>query len=302
MSKYEKFGDLYIVDVSPGNLQGIISSFVLVDDKVAIIEPGPASQYNKLKKVLSDLNLKPDIIISTHVHLDHAGAAGHLINDFPNAKAYVHPKGAKHLIDPSQLWDAANKFSKLLADNYGKPLPINESNVIIPDDLSEINIGNHKAKFIYTPGHASHHMSILLYPENIIFTGDSAGGIFNFSSGKVYAITSPTPFKPIQYLESLEKMKSFKPKFIAPTHYGIHENGYEYLEIGVNRTKLWLDIIDEDLEKGIEDLNKIVKDLMNADQDFMKAVNENIQFFTDGFLLESVKGMIYAIKNGDYKK
>jgi glyoxylase-like metal-dependent hydrolase (beta-lactamase superfamily II) len=302
MHAYEKFGDVYIVDVSPGSLKGIISSFIVVDNKVTVIEPGPAKEYSKLNKALSDLNLRPEIIVATHVHLDHAGSTGHLLRDYPNSIAYIHPKGVKHVVDPSQLWEAANKFSKLLADNYGKPISADEKRVLHVEDYSEIKIGYHTLKFVYTPGHASHHMSILLYPENIIFTGDSAGGIFNFKNGKVYAITSPTPFKPIQYLESLEKMKTFNPKYIAPTHYGIHDNGTEYLKIGIERTKIWLDIISDDLQSGIDDVEKITEHLMNVDEDFRKAVNENIQFFTKGYLLESVMGMINAIKNGDYKK
>ena len=299
---YEKLGDVYIIDVSPGDLKGIRTSFILLDDKVTIIEPGPAKEYSKLRKALSDLNLKPDIVVATHVHLDHAGSTGHLLRDFPNAISYIHPKGVKHIVDPSQLWEAANKFSKLLADNYGKPIPTDEKKVFSAEDYSEIKIGNHTLKFVHTPGHASHHMSVLLYPENIIFTGDSAGGIFNFKNGKVYAITSPTPFKPIQYLESLEKMKALNPKYIAPTHYGIHDNGTEYLKLGIERAKVWLDIINSDIQSGINDIDKITEHLMNADEDFKKAIDENIQFFTKGFLLESVIGMINAIKNGDYKK
>lgn len=302
MTIYEKFEDVYIVDVSPGNLKGIISSFIVVDDKVAVIEPGPAKEYNKLNTALKELNLKPEVIIATHVHLDHAGSTGFLLRDYPNSVSYIHPKGVKHVVDPSQLWEAANNFSKLLADNYGKPIPADKSKVLSAEDGSEIKIGKHTIKFIHTPGHASHHMSVLLYPENIIFTGDSAGGIFTFKNKKVYGITSPAPFKPITYMESLEKMKSFNPRYIAPTHYGIHENAVSYLELGLKRTKLWLDVISDELNKGTNDLNKITESLMKIDEDFKIAIDENIKFFTDGFLLESVKGMIDAIKNGDYKK
>ncbi|MGC8566777.1 MAG: MBL fold metallo-hydrolase [Caldisphaera sp.] len=299
MVKYERFEDFYVVDTTPFNLNGIISSFILIDDKITLIEPGPANEYKKLNDALHELNLRPDIIIATHVHLDHAGSTGFLLRDYPNSIAYIHPKGVKHIVDPSQLWDAAIKFSKLLTESYGKPIPSDPNRVIPADDGQEIIVGKHRIKFVHTPGHASHHMSIIVYPEKILFSGDSAGAIFTISKKKIYVITSPAPFKPITYLESIEKMKKYSPVYIAPTHYGIHEEAMKYLNLGIERANLWLNTVKESLREN-KDIDQIYKDIYNKDEDFKYAVDANIQFLTNGFLMQSIDGIILAIKNGDW--
>ncbi|MEB2792807.1 MAG: MBL fold metallo-hydrolase [Caldisphaeraceae archaeon] len=296
----ETLKDIYVIDTSPYELKGIVSSFLIVDEKVAIIDPGPAKEYERLRLALERYGVKPDIVIATHVHLDHAGATGNLLRDYPSSVAYVHPRGVKHIVDPSKLWEAANAFSKLLSDAYGKPIGSEEKRVIAAEDMLSLSLGKHEIKFIHTPGHASHHMSIILYPEKVLFSGDSAGGIFDIQGKEVYAITSPKPFKPKLYLESIRKMKRTEPTFIAPTHFGIHKNGRRYLDIAEERTVLWLNKISEFVKEGKDDVKLIYNELLKFDED-LRAINETgISFLINGFISDTIGGMIDAIKNGEW--
>ena len=150
------------------------------NNKVAIIETGTTFSVSNVKKALENDSLSfLDVayIIPTHVHLDHAGGAGELMKQCPNAKLIVHPRGARHLIDPTKLIAGAmavygeKKFKKL----YGKIIPIDANRVIEADDSFILDFDGRELKFIDTPGHARHHFCIWDKQTESMFTGDTFG-------------------------------------------------------------------------------------------------------------------------------
>ena len=201
-------------------------------NEVAIIETGNKYSATNVQKALEIDGLSfSDVtyIIPTHVHLDHAGGAGELMNRCKNAQLIVHPRGARHMIDPSKLIAGAIavygevNFKKL----YGDITPIESSRVIEADDNFLINFNGRELKFIDTPGHARHHFCIWDELTGSMFTGDTFGVSYReFDKGKevyIFPSTSPVQFDPEALIKSIEKLITYRPKRVCLTHFSAIE-------------------------------------------------------------------------------
>ena len=295
--------NLFVVDLID-DLPGVISAFIIkINERdVAIIDPGPSNSYRKLKKWLDSRDLRVRYVIVTHIHIDHAGSTGLLVKDYPVEKVLVHPRGSKHLVDPEKLWNASREVLGEVAELYGKPEPVPEDKIFVPQDGEEINLGHRRFKFIYTPGHASHHMSILLSDEKVMFTGDSAGVILDVNNEMVQAPTTPPVFKPKLYLESLDKMINLSPKtfYIAPTHFGLRKPFDVLIQRHKDQTLLWLETISRAVKEGDDDINKIIGLLAEKDNNVKILMRYGSDFLKGEFLVNSLLGMIDAIKRGEW--
>ena len=172
--------DLFLIDHKFQGVPGTIASYLLVDgDDLTLIETGPATTMETLLAGVQAAGFDPDQItrlIVTHIHLDHAGAAGSLIQRLPRARLFVHRVGAPHMIDPSKLLASATRiFQEDMEQLWGEILPVPEERVVILDDESTLRIGGRVLKALYTPGHASHHLAYYDAESGVIFTGDVAG-------------------------------------------------------------------------------------------------------------------------------
>jgi len=197
-------------------------------NEVAIIETGNQYSATNVQKALEMDGLSfSDVsyIIPTHVHLDHAGGAGELMNRCQNAQLIVHPRGARHMIDPSKLiagaiavYGEAN-YKKL----YGEIIPIDSSRVIEADDNFILDFEGRELKFIDTPGHARHHFCIWDEMTGSMFTGDTFGVSYReFDKGNevyIFPSTSPVQFDPEALIKSIEKLITYRPKRVCLTHF-----------------------------------------------------------------------------------
>ncbi len=197
-------------------------------NEVAIIETGNKYSATNVQKALEMDGLSfSDVsyIIPTHVHLDHAGGAGELMNRCQNAQLIVHPRGARHMIDPSKLiagamavYGEAN-YKKL----YGEIMPIDSSRVIEADDNFILDFEGRELKFIDTPGHARHHFCIWDEMTGSMFTGDTFGVSYReFDKGNevyIFPSTSPVQFDPEALIKSIEKLITYRPKRVCLTHF-----------------------------------------------------------------------------------
>ena len=148
--------------------------------EVAFIEVGTNSSTPRLMKVLQSRGWKPEdvtYVIVTHVHLDHAGGAGSLMQLLPNATFLVHPYGARHMIDPTKLEAGSRAVygDEMFERIYGTLIPIEEDRVRIMEDGDEVTLGNRQLRFMDTPGHARHHFCVYDSLTNGWFTGDTFG-------------------------------------------------------------------------------------------------------------------------------
>jgi len=167
-----------------------------------------------------------DWLILTHVHLDHAGGAGELIARLPNAKLVVHPRGARHMIDPSVLWAGASAVygEAVMEQTYGRLRPIAADRVIEAPDGHVVELAGRPLRCIDTPGHAKHHLTVYDERANACFTGDVFGlsyRDFDIANGPfILPTTSPVQFDPPALHASIERLLALRPDAMYLTHYG----------------------------------------------------------------------------------
>ena len=197
--------------------------------EVAFIEVGTNSSTPRLMKVLESRGWKPEdvsYVIVTHVHLDHAGGAGSLMQLLPNATFLVHPYGARHMIGPSKLEAGARAVygDKLFDEVYGTLIPVEEGRSRIMEDGDQVTLGNRQLRFMDSPGHARHHFCVYDSLTNGWFTGDTFGlsyREFDTANGAfLLPTTTPIQFDPEVLKASVRKLVADKPDYMYLTHYG----------------------------------------------------------------------------------
>jgi glyoxylase-like metal-dependent hydrolase (beta-lactamase superfamily II) len=167
-----------------------------------------------------------DWLILTHVHLDHAGGAGELMARLPNARLLVHPRGARHMIDPSKLWAGASAVygEAVMEREYGRLRPVPAERVVEAHDGHEVDLAGRILRILDTPGHAKHHNAIYDERTKVCFTGDVFGlsyREFDTPNGAfILPTTSPVQFDLEELHASINRLIALKPAAMYPTHFG----------------------------------------------------------------------------------
>lgn len=209
---------------------GIACFYLLEQDgECAIIETGTSHSVENLERVMAEKGIAPAqvrYVIPTHVHLDHAGGAGAMMARFPNATLLIHPKGARHMIDPQRLVESSlgvygeERFRRL----YGEIVPVAEARVREMADGDSVDLAGRRLEFRHTCGHADHHFCVWDETSRGWFSGDMFGVSypwFRFASGDfLLPATTPTQFDPEAYFASLDLLNDYAPQRIYLTHYG----------------------------------------------------------------------------------
>ena len=194
----------------------------------AIIETGVNRNVAGLLDLLDRKNIAHedvDYIMPTHVHLDHAGGVGALMQALPNAQLIVHPYGARHMIDPSKLVAGASAVygEEQFASLYGELIPVGKDRVIEAADGFVLDFHGRHLEFIDTPGHARHHYCIVDKASGGIFTGDTMGLGYSELNGDhplVFPTTSPVQFDPEALHASVDRIMSYEQQWFYLTHFG----------------------------------------------------------------------------------
>lgn len=201
---------------------------VVEGGRAAFIDCGTNDAVPRMLASLAEAGLGPsdvDWLILTHVHLDHAGGAGELMAHLPNARLVVHPRGARHMIDPSQLWAGASAVygEEVMEATYGRLRPIQSERVIEAADGHVVPLAGRSLLCLDTPGHARHHMSIYDERANVCFTGDTFGLSYReFDTNKgvfIVPTTSPVQFDPDALHASIDRLVRLNPAAMYLTHY-----------------------------------------------------------------------------------
>ena len=206
------------------------ASYLVVEGhRAAFIDTGTNHSVPRLLAALAEVGLAPgdvEWLIVTHVHLDHAGGAGLLMQSLPNATLVVHSHGARHMINPTQLVDSARSVygDVEMARSYGTIVGIAAERVLATTDGMALMLGPRRLGFIDTPGHARHHHCIWDERSRGFFTGDTFGlsyREFDTESGAFVLPTStPVQFDPQALRDSIVRMMSFEPQWMYLTHFG----------------------------------------------------------------------------------
>ncbi|MCG7897660.1 MAG: MBL fold metallo-hydrolase [Candidatus Thiodiazotropha weberae] len=210
--------------------QGLAACYLLESEgEAAFIDTGTSNSVPQLMAVLEQKGISPSqvrYVIPTHVHLDHAGGAGSLMSQLPNASLVIHPYGAKHLIDPSKLIAGATAVygEEAFEKQFGQLIPIPEERVIQAPDGFRCHFGNRELLCLDTPGHARHHICIFDEQSRGLFTGDTFGLSYPELSGTqgpfIVPTTTPIQLDPDAWYETLDRLMELKPEKLYLTHFG----------------------------------------------------------------------------------
>jgi glyoxylase-like metal-dependent hydrolase (beta-lactamase superfamily II) len=208
----------------------LAASHLVVDHgRAAFVDTGTTHSVQNLLAALEAKGVDRadvDWVLATHVHLDHAGGAGALMRELPNARCAVHPRGASHLVKPSKL--IAGSISVYgearYRELYGEIVPIEQSRIFVPEDGATITLGERRLELIHTPGHALHHYCVVDEAHELIFSGDTFGISYrDFDvNGRefIFPTTTPVHFDPEALCRSVDRLMSYAPRSIFLTHYG----------------------------------------------------------------------------------
>ncbi len=202
-----------------------------------IIDPGPELCSRRLIDALGDE--PPRAILLTHIHLDHAGAAGSLVARWPQTEVWVHERGAPHMIDPAKLIASATRlYGKRMAQLWGEIVPVPAARVRVLRGGEQIG----DWRVVYTPGHARHHVSYIHRPSGTAFVGDVAG--VRRLSGPVMAPTPPPEIDLAAWESSIALLAAEAPQRLAITHFGIYDDVEDQLAAlrgNLARAAAWAD-------------------------------------------------------------
>ncbi|OYT35546.1 hypothetical protein B6U96_10255 [Archaeoglobales archaeon ex4484_92] len=282
----EVLPNIYLVDTLSYVEKGTISSYILNFDTGVIIDPGTAKGASILLDEIRRFRLEDKIkyIAPTHIHIDHGGGAATLAKAL-NAKILVHPKGAKHVINPEKLWIASKQVLGELAEIYGKPESIEENKVIVVDDLQKFDLGDDILVVYHAPGHAPHMLAYYLQRARILFPADAVGMYYN---GMVFPLTPP-PFDRDLAINTLKRLLELEVKYIGFTHFGLVEGNWT-IKKSYEKIILWSKIAEEVANEN-KDLNEFIKRLCDADPE----VKELIKGFSEKPIMQ---GFIYTAASG----
>lgn len=262
------------LDLNFTGIAGTIAAYLIPHAQGAIlVECGPSSTLPALQAGLEAYGLTAsDVtdVLLTHIHLDHAGAAGWLARQ--GARIHVHPAGAPHLRDPEKLLNSAQRiYGDMMQTLWGEVLPVPPESLRILQDGDEIEIGSLHFQAIDTPGHAEHHFVYVL--DDLCFSGD-IGGV---RVGNLRHLRLPMPPPELhlgKWRESLMRLRELPIRRIAPTHYGIFDDADWHLaaiEKALNDVETWIESIMPS-DPPIEILNQHFDEWLRQ-----RSLNEGVQ-------------------------
>ncbi len=273
--------NLYLIDGFDTNLEERTGIYVIKDEKIAVIETSASASVPYILEGLKALEIAPeevDYLIVTHIHLDHAGGAGLFLQHAKNAKFYVHPSGARHMIDPSRLIESAKSVYGEQFETFFNPIvPIEEERVVQVEHGDTLPLGTRTFTFYHTPGHARHHISIYDDATNGMFTGDTAGVRFPIISKHVELVlpsTSPNQYDPEAMLTSID---FFEQKKLDTLYFG-HYGAIQPPAIAYDQIRYWTPIFVKATEQACEQS----EDLQERCQKIEDSLYQAIENYTTG--------------------
>ncbi|HEY1387450.1 MAG TPA: MBL fold metallo-hydrolase [Ktedonobacterales bacterium] len=249
--------DLWLIDTHFQGERQIIASYLIVGEReLALVDVGAAATLGTLLAGVRAAGFEPaDIthLLLTHVHLDHAGAAGALVQHLPRAQVYVHRIGAPHLIDPSRLMRSATRiYGDKMGRLWGTMQPTPEHRIEIVDDGDEIHIGARTLRALYTPGHAIHHIALYDEAHGVAFPGDVAG----VSIEGIDFIRPPTPPPDLSledWDESITRLEALRLQRLYLPHFGEVDAPARHLAVLRQRLHEWGEIALAGMRAGKDD-------------------------------------------------
>jgi glyoxylase-like metal-dependent hydrolase (beta-lactamase superfamily II) len=265
------FGDgIYAIDSGYFRDEFDAVHLVVENGRIAIIDTSTKYAVPRVLESIRALGLGPehvDWVVLTHVHLDHAGGAGELMRLCPNARLTVHPRGTRHMVDPSKLWAAVCEVygTEMAVREYGSLVPIAQDRIQETPEGATIELAGRVLEFWDAPGHAKHHVYIRDTKTNSFFTGDTFGisyRDFDTANGAyIFVTSSPSQFSPAELGTTMRRLLAAKPPAVYLTHYSQVKNVAAHGEFLLRQTDQYAEIGLRHRYQGPERAGLIRQDL-----------------------------------------
>ena len=274
------------------------SHLIVESGRGAFVDTGVNSSVPILIAALQRYDLDPgdvDTVFLTHIHLDHAGGAGLLLQQLPNASCVVHPRGAPHMIDPARLIAGTEAvYGKQQTQKlYGTIRPIDAGRIDIAEDGQRFELNGRELQTFYTEGHARHHYCLSDETSKGVFTGDSFGVSYrelDTAAGEfIFPTTTPVHFDPKEAHKSVDRIMSYEPEHVYLTHYS---------QVG------GLERLAADMHKGIDAFVDIAHENASAEERTEVLQSAIFEYFVEGLLQHGFEGdrdTMWSILNIDVK-
>jgi len=242
-------------DVHMMGVEGFGAVYLIDEEEKAIVETGTSNDVGAILEAVKAFGLTPrdiDHVIVSHIHLDHAGGAGFLLKEMPNATVYVHERGYRHLVDPSRLVASAGQALAGMASEFGTMTPIPEKRLRAVKDGEALDIGGRVLRFYDSPGHAPHQLTIMDEKNRCVYTGDAAG--LYFPGDEILIPIAPPPsFDLEDNLATFRRLLALKPRALLFSHYGPHERPKEVIQRQLVQYPAWSEVVRRKLKARGED-------------------------------------------------
>lgn len=229
MFRQPEFGAIYLIDA----------------ERTVLVETGTSNDVAAILAALKEFGRDPkevDALVVSHIHLDHAGGAGFLLEAMPNATVYVHERGAKHLTDPSRLLASAAHALQDQAAAFGTMRPVPPDRLVAVKEGDTLDLGGRVLSFHDSPGHAPHELTISDSKNGCVYTGDACG--LWFPRDRLLLPITPAPsFDLAQNLDVFQRLMERKPRALLFSHYGPHTEPPKALEQQLVQYSLWASFV-----------------------------------------------------------
>ena len=289
--------EIYQIDVFMENKPGRMSCYYIDSSNPILVEVGPSNSFPYLISSLESLGIREvKRSAMTHLHLDHIGGIGHLVEKYKNHFVYIHELGVKHLPNPERLWKAVSEVytEEWLSTNWGeiKPTPIKNIHSLQDKELIDLGSGR-KLEAIYGPGHAKHHYTFYDEYSKTLFMGDTLGLIYPHGNF-VQPNLPPPDFNKEVLFSTLDDLKKLDLEYLALAHFGMHGNPYKLIENAKENIEEWLSFIDNLNDMSDKTATDSIRSWVRGNYEFLNIEENTINNYIQNANFEM---QIHGIRN-----
>jgi glyoxylase-like metal-dependent hydrolase (beta-lactamase superfamily II) len=240
-----------VIDTGMAGQRELNAVYLIAAVEPTLIETGPGADGPVVLRALERLGISAGElahVVVTHIHIDHAGGAGALLDRFPRANVWVHEVGARHLEDPARLVASTSRTygPERMRAFYGETLPVPADRIRSIADGGRIDLGDRRLHVLHTPGHASHHVSLLDDASDAMFTGEAIGSHLPWAG--CFRPALPPPEADVEVaLMSIERMRAAGPRILLTSHYGPVAPADQAFDRGAERIRAWSETVRREL-------------------------------------------------------
>ena len=289
---------VYLIDTLAVGEKNTVAAYLLKGSKIGLVDCGYASSTQAVFDGLRELNVSPadvDYVIPTHVHLDHAGAAGHLLDAMPKAKVIAQERGVPHLTDPARLIQSATiVFGEEAIKLYGRPKGIPAERITPVGEEMHIDLGGLSLTATHTPGHAPHQISVYVEEEKVLIAADAVGIVYPLF-GVLIPTTPPPSLNPEELGRTADRLAQMDSRLLLAPLFGVRTDPREVLAETKKKTNEWVSYVRKMKNTGAS-ADAIVASLKSEVSRESRVPEESFPIYADVSVRISVNGILHYLE------